>query len=185
MAPIDLIAYSDHLPLYRQNVILQWEAAFEIERATLDGWVMRVPSSQKIGLLDCSLSHVETPLTYKAMAEAILDGDNRNNRGRIPDGMQSDRNASHANCNWSNKKTLQKPKDASQPYVPLPGFWLSGWGLCCRWLLQSVANCCKLLQESGSRLKLLQTVAICCNLLQNPKTCRFGVPMCSPRCLSR
>jgi transposase len=34
--------YSDHLPLYRQSVILQREAGLELSRATLDGWVMRV-----------------------------------------------------------------------------------------------------------------------------------------------
>jgi transposase len=34
--------YCDHLPLYRQSVILQREAGVEIGRATLDGWVMRV-----------------------------------------------------------------------------------------------------------------------------------------------
>jgi transposase len=34
--------YSDHLPLYRQAVILEREAGVEIGRATLDGWVMRV-----------------------------------------------------------------------------------------------------------------------------------------------
>lgn len=34
--------YSDHLPLYRQSVILEREAGLEISRATLDGWVMRV-----------------------------------------------------------------------------------------------------------------------------------------------
>jgi transposase len=34
--------YSDHLPLYRQSVILQRETGIEIGRATLDGWVMRV-----------------------------------------------------------------------------------------------------------------------------------------------
>ena len=34
--------YSDHLPLYRQSVILQREAGVDIGRATLDGWVMRV-----------------------------------------------------------------------------------------------------------------------------------------------
>jgi transposase len=34
--------YSDHLPLYRQSVILQRDAGVEITRATLDGWVMRV-----------------------------------------------------------------------------------------------------------------------------------------------
>ena len=34
--------YSDHLPLYRQSVILEREAGLQISRATLDGWVMRV-----------------------------------------------------------------------------------------------------------------------------------------------
>jgi hypothetical protein len=34
--------YSDHLPLYRQSVILEREAGVEIGRATMDGWVMRV-----------------------------------------------------------------------------------------------------------------------------------------------
>lgn len=34
--------YSDHLPLYRQSVMLEREAGVLISRATLDGWVMRV-----------------------------------------------------------------------------------------------------------------------------------------------
>ena len=34
--------YCDHLPLYRQSVILEREAGLEIGRATLDGWVMQV-----------------------------------------------------------------------------------------------------------------------------------------------
>ena len=34
--------YCDHLPLYRQQAMLQREAGVEISRATLDGWVMRV-----------------------------------------------------------------------------------------------------------------------------------------------
>ena len=34
--------YSDHLPLYRQSVILERDTGLEISRATLDGWVMRV-----------------------------------------------------------------------------------------------------------------------------------------------
>ena len=37
--------YSDHLPLYRQSVILQRDAGVSISRATLDGWVMRVGES--------------------------------------------------------------------------------------------------------------------------------------------
>jgi transposase len=34
--------YCDHLPLYRQAVILERETGLEIGRATMDGWVMRV-----------------------------------------------------------------------------------------------------------------------------------------------
>src|SRR5881227_4022764 len=34
--------YSDHLPLYRQAVILERDSGVEIGRARLDGWVMRV-----------------------------------------------------------------------------------------------------------------------------------------------
>jgi transposase len=34
--------YCDHLPLYRQQAILEREAGVEITRATLDGWVLRV-----------------------------------------------------------------------------------------------------------------------------------------------
>jgi transposase len=34
--------YCDHLPLYRQSVILDREAGVDISRATLDGWVLQV-----------------------------------------------------------------------------------------------------------------------------------------------
>jgi transposase len=34
--------YSDHLPLYRQSVMLERETGLKISRATLDGWVMTV-----------------------------------------------------------------------------------------------------------------------------------------------
>ncbi len=34
--------YSDHLPLYRQSVMLERETGLEISRATMDGWVMAV-----------------------------------------------------------------------------------------------------------------------------------------------
>src|ERR1700761_916504 len=33
--------YCDHLPLYRQEAMLEREAGVEISRATMDGWVMR------------------------------------------------------------------------------------------------------------------------------------------------
>jgi transposase len=34
--------YCDHVPLYRQEAMLEREAGIEISRATLNGWVMRV-----------------------------------------------------------------------------------------------------------------------------------------------
>jgi transposase len=34
--------YCDHLPLYRQSAMLERDTGFEISRATLDGWVMRI-----------------------------------------------------------------------------------------------------------------------------------------------
>ena len=34
--------YSDHLPLYRQSVILARDTGVSISRATMDGWIMRV-----------------------------------------------------------------------------------------------------------------------------------------------
>jgi len=34
--------YCDHLPLYRQEAMIEREAGVEISRATLDGWVMRI-----------------------------------------------------------------------------------------------------------------------------------------------
>ena len=34
--------YADHVPLYRQSVILHRETGIDLSRATLDGWVMRV-----------------------------------------------------------------------------------------------------------------------------------------------
>jgi transposase len=34
--------YADHLPLFRQSVILERETGLQISRATLDGWVMQV-----------------------------------------------------------------------------------------------------------------------------------------------
>jgi transposase len=52
--------YADHLPLYRQSVILERESGLEISRATLDGWVMRV-------------GELLQPISA-AMAQELLDG---------------------------------------------------------------------------------------------------------------
>jgi transposase len=53
--------YSDHLPLYRQEAMIEREAGVEISRATLDGWVMRagellepVAKAMRDGLLRAS-----------------------------------------------------------------------------------------------------------------------------------
>lgn len=53
--------YCDHLPLYRQSVILQREAGLEISRATLDGWVM-------------SVGQLLIPLVDVMRAELLRDG---------------------------------------------------------------------------------------------------------------
>ena len=62
--------YCDHIPLYRQSVILERETGIEIGRATLDGWVMRVgelrvpiASAMRLELLDDSYIQAdETPV---------------------------------------------------------------------------------------------------------------------------
>ena len=63
--------YCDHLPLYRQAVMLEREAGVEIGRATLDGWVMRVGEllrahrGERCGAICCAASYLqadETPV---------------------------------------------------------------------------------------------------------------------------
>lgn len=62
--------YCDHLPLYRQAVMIEREAGVEIGRATLDGWVLRVgellqpvAEAMRRGLLQGSyLQADETPV---------------------------------------------------------------------------------------------------------------------------
>jgi transposase len=53
--------YADHVPLYRQSVILERETGIEMPRATLDGWVMRV-------------GELLRPITA-AMSQELLRGD--------------------------------------------------------------------------------------------------------------
>ena len=68
--------YADHLPLYRQSVILERETGIELSRATLDGWVMRV-------------GELLRPITG-AMAEELLAG-NYIQADETPVGVQSQR----------------------------------------------------------------------------------------------
>jgi transposase len=68
--------YADHLPLYRQSVILERETGIELSRATLDGWVMRV-------------GELLRPIRG-AMAQELLAG-NYIQADETPVGVQSER----------------------------------------------------------------------------------------------
>jgi transposase len=71
--------YADHLPLYRQAVILERQAGLEIGRATLDGWVMRVGE-----LLQPVVAAMRQDLlraTYLQADETIVPVQMHDNRG--------------------------------------------------------------------------------------------------------
>jgi transposase len=78
--------YSDHLPLYRQSVILSREAGIEISRATMDGWVMRsggllMPVARAIGRELLSGGYIqadETPVPVQ-----MHDGKGKNHQGYL------------------------------------------------------------------------------------------------------
>jgi transposase len=78
--------YSDHLPLYRQSVILSREAGIDISRATMDGWVMRcggllMPVARAIGrelLRDRYIQADETPVPVQ-----MQDGRGRNHQAYL------------------------------------------------------------------------------------------------------
>lgn len=78
--------YSDHLPLYRQSVILSREAGIEISRATMDGWVMHcggllIPMARAIGRELLSGGYIqadETPVPVQ-----MHDGKGKNHQGYL------------------------------------------------------------------------------------------------------
>jgi transposase len=78
--------YSDHLPLYRQSVILSREAGIEISRATMDGWVMRcggllIPVARAVGRELLSGGYIqadETPVPVQ-----MHDGRGKNHQGYL------------------------------------------------------------------------------------------------------
>jgi transposase len=78
--------YGDHLPLYRQSVILSREAGIDISRATMDGWVMRcgallMPVVRFIGRELLSGGYIqadETPVPVQ-----MHDGRGRNHQGYL------------------------------------------------------------------------------------------------------
>ncbi len=79
--------YCDHLPLYRQQAILEREAGVEISRATLDGWVMRV------GEL---LTPIVSAMRRDLLCESYLQADETT----VPVQMQDKRGADHQAYLW-------------------------------------------------------------------------------------
>jgi transposase len=79
--------YCDHLPLYRQQTILEREAGVEISRATLDGWVMRV------GEL---LSPIVSVMRRDLLGEPYLQADETT----VPVQMHDQRGADHQAYLW-------------------------------------------------------------------------------------
>jgi transposase len=79
--------YCDHLPLYRQQAILEREAGVEISRATLDGWVMRV------GEL---LEPIVRTMRRDLLAEPYLQADETT----VPVQMHDKRGADHQAYLW-------------------------------------------------------------------------------------
>jgi len=78
--------YSDHLPLYRQSVILSRDAGIDISRSTMDGWVMRcggllIPVVRAIGRELLSGGYIqadETPVPVQ-----MHDGRGKNHQGYL------------------------------------------------------------------------------------------------------
>lgn len=79
--------YCDHLPLYRQQAILEREAGVEVSRATLDGWVMRV------GEL---LTPVVSVMRRDLLRESYLQADETT----VPVQMHDKRGADHQAYLW-------------------------------------------------------------------------------------
>ncbi len=79
--------YCDHLPLYRQQVMLEREVGVEISRATLDGWVMRVGE-----LLIPIVSRMRLDL----LRESYLQADETT----VPVQMRDQRGADHQAYLW-------------------------------------------------------------------------------------
>jgi transposase len=79
--------YCDHLPLYRQSVILQRDAGVSISRATMDGWVMQV-------------GEMLTPVTAAIGRELIGGGYIQADETPVPVQMHDNRGKNHQGYLW-------------------------------------------------------------------------------------
>lgn len=78
--------YSDHLPLYRQSLMLDREAGIAISRATMDGWIMRcgellMPVAAAIGRELLSGGYIQADET--PVAVQMHDGSGRNHQAYL------------------------------------------------------------------------------------------------------
>ncbi|MBZ5674305.1 MAG: IS66 family transposase [Acidobacteriia bacterium] len=71
--------YADHLPLYRQEAMLEREAGVDISRATMDGWVMRV--GELLQPVAEAMRHQLLRATYLQADETIVPVQMHNGRG--------------------------------------------------------------------------------------------------------
>ena len=71
--------YADHLPLYRQALMLEREAGVEISRATLDGWVMRV--GELLMPITAAMRRDLLTATYLQADETLVPVQMRDKRG--------------------------------------------------------------------------------------------------------
>jgi len=82
-----LAKYCLHLPLYRQEAMLQREAGVEIGRATLDGWVMRV-------------GELLVPIVEAMRRELLVCGYLQADETTMPVQMRDKRGANHQAYLW-------------------------------------------------------------------------------------
>ena len=79
--------YCDHLPLYRQSVILERDAGVSISRATMDGWVMQV-------------GEMLTPVAVAIGRELIGGGYIQADETPVPVQMHDNRGKNHQAYLW-------------------------------------------------------------------------------------
>src|SRR5450755_1324245 len=106
--------------------------------------------------------------TCKGVAEAVWDGGNRKIGPASQAGCRSTEMNTDRTSTASTKRPGKNQTTHPNPYVPLPGLWLFGGRLCCRWLLQAVADCCRCALTAEPVADGSQTVASCCKMRKSP-----------------
>jgi transposase len=94
--------YCDHLPLYRQEAILEREAGVEISRATLDGWVMRVGELLQpvVGLMRAGLLGGSYLQADETIVPVQRKGSEALRFARLKDTMHDHRGSNHQAYLW-------------------------------------------------------------------------------------